>query len=206
MLLLRERVRKCCRSTESCCTTTSGRDRAPENCIRPVRSTERTQAYAHEQEQSVCADRADICRALRPPSGPLFSTAATGDARSLEVAPCKDDESPPLTHKGRTSFFFECIPSPAPPDVMSLKDEIARAVSAAVTYDPKQPNLQRDAYSYLEQLKGQHAGESTVWQSCLEIFLAGEGGSSGSSAWRYSYQPEARMFGLQVVDEMLESR
>lgn len=90
---------------------------------------------------------------------------------------------------------------------MSLKDEIARAVSAAVTYDPKQPNLQRDAYSYLEQLKGQHAGESTVWQSCLEIFLAGDGGSgSGSGAWTYAYQPEARMFGLQVVDEMLESR
>ena len=82
----------------------------------------------------------------------------------------------------------------------SIQSEIARAVSAALTYDPKQPSLQRDAYTYLEQIKGQHASEGAVWQSCLDMFTA-FASSSG-----YAYQPEARMFGLQVVDEMLSGR
>jgi exportin-T len=84
----------------------------------------------------------------------------------------------------------------------SIQSEIARAVSAALTYDPKQPNLQRDAYTYLEQIKAQHAADSGVWQSCLEMFLSG----NGQQSWSYAFQPEARMFGLQVVDEMLSGR
>lgn len=74
----------------------------------------------------------------------------------------------------------------------AIQSEIARAVSAALTYDPKQPTLQRDAYTYLEQIKARHAADSSVWQACLAMFLD-----------KASWQPEARMFGLQVLDEML---
>lgn len=75
----------------------------------------------------------------------------------------------------------------------AVQAEIARAVAAAVSYDPKQPNLQREAYTYLEQIKATHAGDNSVWQACLALFV------DKAAGW----QPEARMFGLQVVDEML---
>lgn len=78
----------------------------------------------------------------------------------------------------------------------AVQAEIARAVAAAVSYDPKQPNLQREAYTYLEQIKATHAGDNSVWQACLALFVDKAPGAGG-------WQPEARMFGLQVVDEML---
>jgi len=81
-----------------------------------------------------------------------------------------------------------------------MDQQIAAAVQAALTPNPSQ----QDAYRYLEDVKNQ---SETTWSTCLEIFLSGapeEG--QGQSRWRYSHAPEARMFGLQVVDDVLSSQ
>lgn len=81
---------------------------------------------------------------------------------------------------------------------MDLRAEIASAVSVALSPGPEQAS----GYAYLERIKNE---SGQTWQSCLDIFLAGSSGADGHG-WTYTYPPEARMFGLQVVDDALQTR
>lgn len=81
-----------------------------------------------------------------------------------------------------------------------MEQQIAAAVQAALTPNPSQ----QEAYRYLEDVKN---NSQTTWSTCLEIFLAGaSSSSSASSSWKYTHAPEARMFGLQVVDDVLTNQ
>lgn len=82
-----------------------------------------------------------------------------------------------------------------------LKGQVSEAVKAALMPGPSQA----EAYNFLENVKLEC---SQTWQACLEIFLQGSntGQQQGAGQWRYSYAPEARMFGLQVVDDVLSNR
>ena len=79
--------------------------------------------------------------------------------------------------------------------------QIAAAVQAAVSYNPSNPGLQAEAYKFLSEVKDSC---TTTWQTCLQMFLNGSIGDIG--AWTYAHSPEARMFGLQVVDDVLSAR
>lgn len=79
-----------------------------------------------------------------------------------------------------------------------LKAQVSEAVKAALSPGPSQA----EAYKFLEHVKTEC---TQTWQSCLEIFL--EGSQNASTGYvDYSYAPEARMFALQVVDDVLSNR
>lgn len=81
--------------------------------------------------------------------------------------------------------------------------QIAAAVQAAVSYNPSNPGLQAEAYKFLSEVKDSC---TTTWQTCLQIFLDGSSTGDTGAAWTYAHSPEARMFGLQVVDDVLSAR
>jgi hypothetical protein len=79
-----------------------------------------------------------------------------------------------------------------------LKAQVSEAVKAALAPGPSQA----EAYKFLEDVKTECA---QTWQSCLEVFLEGRSDPT-TGQWNYSFAPEARMFGLQVVDDVLSNR
>lgn len=79
-----------------------------------------------------------------------------------------------------------------------LKAQVPEAVKAALSPGPSQA----EAYKFLEDVKAECA---QTWQVCLEIFLEGSTDNS-SGQWNYAFLPEARMFALQVVDDVLSNR
>jgi len=79
-----------------------------------------------------------------------------------------------------------------------LKAQVSEAVKAALSPGPSQA----EAYKFLEHVKSECV---QTWQSCLEIFL--EGSQNPTTGYvDYHYAPEARMFALQVVDDVLSNR
>lgn len=82
---------------------------------------------------------------------------------------------------------------------MDLQTQISNAVTAAITPGPQQG----EGYRYLEGVK---AESDKTWQACLDIFFAGSFGNESGQVWSYTYGPEARMYGLQVVDDALQTR
>lgn len=78
----------------------------------------------------------------------------------------------------------------------SLEDQLNQAVRAALTPGP----LQSEGLQFLQQLRDNPA---EAWQAGLVTFLAG-GQSPDGSPWAYKYPGETRLFGLQLVDAMLQ--
>ncbi|GAA94567.1 uncharacterized protein L969DRAFT_94151 [Mixia osmundae IAM 14324] len=76
---------------------------------------------------------------------------------------------------------------------MAYQSQIASAVRAAL--DPASPAQQQEAYAFLEQVK---SAPAQTWESCFALFSA-----TSQDGRSYAYESQARMFGLQVLDEAL---
>ncbi|KAA1118240.1 pre-tRNA nuclear export protein [Puccinia graminis f. sp. tritici] len=82
----------------------------------------------------------------------------------------------------------------------SLDEQIHQAVLAALNPGP----LQSEGLHFLQQLR---SNPKDSWQPGLICFLAGsqnEQQQDPNQAWSYKYPPQTRLFGLQLVDTMLQ--
>jgi hypothetical protein len=81
-----------------------------------------------------------------------------------------------------------------------INQQIASAVSFALSPTSSQ-SQKSEAFEFLEKVK--QASDET-WKVALQLFLDGSIGQD--ERWRFTWDSEVRMFGLQVLDEMLMVR
>lgn len=79
----------------------------------------------------------------------------------------------------------------------SVDEQLNQAVLAALNPGP----LQSHALHFLQQLRD---NPNQSWQAGLTCFLAGSPNHDGLNNWIYKYSAQTRMFGLQLVDGMLQ--
>ncbi|MBW0473648.1 hypothetical protein O181_013363 [Austropuccinia psidii MF-1] len=79
----------------------------------------------------------------------------------------------------------------------SPDEQLHQAVQAALVPGP----LQSEGLNFLQQLK---LNPKEAWQAGLLSFLAASPPQEGSRNWVYKYPGETRLFGLQLVDAMLQ--
>lgn len=81
-------------------------------------------------------------------------------------------------------------------DVQAQQQQLAAAVAAAVSPTSTQ---RAEAYTFLEQVR---QSRLEVWPACLGLFLSG-GEDATTGRWKWTYEQQARVFGLTILDEVL---
>ncbi|CAH7686777.1 armadillo-type protein [Phakopsora pachyrhizi] len=79
----------------------------------------------------------------------------------------------------------------------TIDEKLNQAVLAALNPGPHQS----EGHQFLQQIR---QSPKEAWQGGLMCFLAGSPVQEGSQNWTYKYPGETRLFGLQLVDEMLQ--
>jgi hypothetical protein len=81
-------------------------------------------------------------------------------------------------------------------DTTAQQQQLAAAVAAASGASSTN-ELRQQAYTFLEQVR---QNRLEAWPACLALFLSG--GDQGGT-WHWTYDQQARVFGLTILDEVL---